>query len=243
MRHLLCVSLLALTLPACSPRVPESPSPVIPATGPMRDSLNYHRGRYNRVYSDPAQTTFADRPSEFFVQCLRSLPRAPSGQPRPRAIDLGAGNGRNTFAAAEAGYAVTAIDIAAAGLDHIRTVAAASHYSVEVLEADAYEASFQPRAVDLVIAIYFNLPADMSLRLREAIKPGGAIIVEGYLSQVMRTDLERQFAGWEIITSETTDVIPDWSWGKDKKAAPVARFFARKPERCDRSLQRAPTPR
>lgn len=214
-------------LVSCASGEPTTPrSPVMVPAGPMSDRLDYWRGRYNRVFRDPNQTVFVDKPSEFMVACVGSLPDARKGSV---AIDLGAGQGRNTFALAEAGYAVTAVDVSTVGLANIRAAADRSPWSVETLEADAFTLEFRPQASDLVVAIYFNVNRELGKKLRDAIKPGGAIIVEGFTSQCDLPTLREEFAGWEIITAETIQALPDWYWGGERREASVSRFFARKP--------------
>ena len=215
---------------ACSTQPPALRPAVTVPEGPINDKWDYQRGQYNRVYGDSNQTIFVTTPSEFLMDCVHELPQGP-GSSAKRAIDLGAGQGRNSIPLAEAGYAVTAIDFSALGLAHLRIEAESRRLVIEILEADACSATLEPESVDLVVAIYINLPEGFIDGLQKAIKPGGAIIIEGYPSDAPPCDvpLPDRFLGWQIVKYETGDAEPEWYWHGERRAVPVVRFCACKP--------------
>src|SRR5919198_602011 len=67
-----------------------------------------------------------------------------------KVLDVAAGNGNVTLAAARRWCEVTSTDYVAALLDRARERAAAEHLSVEFLEADAEALSFADESFDVV---------------------------------------------------------------------------------------------
>jgi SAM-dependent methyltransferase len=97
-----------------------------------------------------------------------------------RAIDLGAGEGRNAVWLAGKGWQVTAVDFSSVGLDKAARLAADHGVQIELVEADAttYES---PMPVDLVLLVYLQLGAEgRQAALRHAatwLEPGGTVFV------------------------------------------------------------------
>ena len=123
----------------------------------------YETGRYE------ARTL----PTPLLEQWLPSLPRG-------RALDIACGVGRNALRLAEAGYRVTAVDIAPAALGRARAAAAARGLEVDWQTADLDD--FQPAAAafDLVVcARYVN--RRLMPRLSAALAQGGWLLFEHHL--------------------------------------------------------------
>ncbi len=226
--------LLSLTLlVSCSS--PPAPSPIA-SPGTIADNWSQARGRYNRIYSTPDQHIVTDKPSAFLLECLHQLSSQDhqGRSARLTAIDIGAGSGRNSIPLAQAGYSVTAIDIAPVGLSNIR--AAAGHLPIQTLEADIRVVTFHPNSLDLAAAIYFHMTEELIESLKTALRPGGALIIDalpgdaepGY-DQPGHTPLPDHFPGWQIERYETVSAIPDWDWQQKQQPAPIIHFFARKP--------------
>ncbi len=97
-----------------------------------------------------------------------------------RAIDLGAGEGRNAVWLASKGWKVTAVDFSDVGLDKGRRLADEHDVSVEFTCADAttYE---PPEPVDLVILSYLQVGPDgrgaVLAHSKTWLKPGGTLFV------------------------------------------------------------------
>lgn len=94
------------------------------------------------------------------------------------ALDMAAGEGRNAIWLARRGWAVTAVDFAAAGLDKGRQLAA--DLPIEWVCADVL--IYRPAApVDLVVQAYLQLPADQRrVAVRNgwaALAPGGTLLI------------------------------------------------------------------
>lgn len=104
--------------------------------------------------------------------------------PPGRAIDLGAGEGRNAIWLAERGWRVTAVDFSAAGLARAARLAAERGVSADWVQADLLTWQPAPRGYDLVLIAYLHLPsADLARVFRAAaaaVAPGGTLLVIGH---------------------------------------------------------------
>lgn len=102
--------------------------------------------------------------------------------PPGTAVDLAAGEGRHALWLAERGWAVTAVDFAAAGLDRGRTRPGADRIDWVVADVLAWNA--RPDSLDLVLVAYLHLPEpDTAAVLRRAVgwlRPGGRLLVLGH---------------------------------------------------------------
>jgi 2-polyprenyl-3-methyl-5-hydroxy-6-metoxy-1,4-benzoquinol methylase len=104
--------------------------------------------------------------------------------PPGRALDLGAGAGRNAVWLALQGWRVTGVDYSAVGLEKARLLAEARGVRVDWVRTDVREYQPAPRSFELVLAAYLHLPAaDLDLVLRRgaaALAPGGVLLVVGH---------------------------------------------------------------
>lgn len=98
-----------------------------------------------------------------------------------RALDLGAGEGRNAVWLAERGWQVTAVDFSDVGLAKGRKLADTRGVTAEWVHADLFDYEPPERAYDLVILLYLQLPiADLAPVLRRAasaVAPGGTFLL------------------------------------------------------------------
>jgi SAM-dependent methyltransferase len=101
-----------------------------------------------------------------------------------RALDLGAGEGRNAIWLAERGWKVTAVDFSTVALKKGRRLARARRARVRWILADLLEFRPQWAAFDLVLMVFIQLHRVELLRVltraREALAPGGTLIVIGH---------------------------------------------------------------
>lgn len=146
-------------------------------------------------------------------------------------MDVGAGQGRNSLPLAEAGHRVAAIDLSHVGLERLRTTGQARGLSVETIHADVAQVIFAPESVDLVLLIYFYISDALVAQLAPAIRPGGAILVEGHPNdaEARSVRLPDRFPGWRVARYETVEAAPDWNWRGVEGRVPVVRFLAFKP--------------
>ena len=108
-------------------------------------------------------------PNQFVEQALSDLPPG-------RALDLACGEGRNARWLALRGWAVTAIDWSAVGVEKGRAITPDVDWRV----GDALTAPL-PTGLDLVVMAYFQVPApDRRTAVRRAVAslaPGGRLLV------------------------------------------------------------------
>ncbi len=112
-------------------------------------------------------------PNRFVVQYLRDLPPG-------SAIDLGAGEGRNSVWLAQQGWDVTAVDFSATGLRKAREMAADAGVSLATVAEDV--TAFDPTVpVDLVLLCYLQIPDEHQIallrRLPDWLQDGGAVFI------------------------------------------------------------------
>ncbi|MFG0265879.1 MAG: class I SAM-dependent methyltransferase [Rhodopirellula sp. JB055] len=129
----------------------------------------------NRVTDDPSNDFFFEaydreniayglQPSPELAAYLKQTAalRSPSAA-RPKALDLGAGAGRDTLALAAAGYDVTSVDVSERGLDRIRERAEQANLSerIRTVVRDVRELDIEPASYSAVIAttVLDHIPA------------------------------------------------------------------------------------
>ena len=104
------------------------------------------------------------------------------GSLRPgRALDLGAGDGRNAIWLAERGWKVTAVDFSQVALERGRSRAEVGGVTVDWQLADLLEWSPEARAYDLVTLFFIHLPGTarrgVYARAADAVAPGGTLLI------------------------------------------------------------------
>ena len=118
-----------------------------------------------------------------------------------RAVDIGAGEGRNALWLAARGWRVTATDFAPAAVEAIRS--RASGLALHALVADA-TTWVAPSPVDLAVLCYLQLPADSLAaaiaRAADSLAPGGLLL--GIWHD--REDVERGLGGTMSPAIRTT---------------------------------------
>lgn len=145
------------------------------------------REAWNQRYAD-AELVWSAEANRFLVDEVADL--APG-----RALDLGAGEGRNAIWLAERGWRVTAVDFSGIGLQKARRLAETRGVEVNWTEADLR--SYQPaqRAFDLVVLVYIHLPGEerraLVRRAADAVAAGGTLLVVGH----DRSNLEEGYGG------------------------------------------------
>ena len=154
-----------------------------------------------------------------------------------RALCLAAGAGRNAVFLAKLGFAVTAVDIAPAGLEWCRRLAAERGVEVETIAADVLSFDAGVESWDLVTNLYFHEPAVFP-RARSALRSGGHFLFQTYARVQARfgwgptnpdhladpQELRRAFAGWELLRfAEKVNKL------EDGRQEAVVQLMARKP--------------
>ena len=145
------------------------------------------REDWDRRYREKALVWSAE-PNRFLVEEVAEL--APG-----RALDLGAGEGRNAVWLAERGWRVTAVDFSEVALEKARRIAAERGVGIETVHADLTAYRPEPAAFDLVLLLYLHLPRPDMVRVVDrasrAVAPGGTFLLIGH----DRTNLEHGHGG------------------------------------------------
>lgn len=104
-----------------------------------------------------------------------------SGYKPGRALDLGAGEGRNSLWLATRGWTVTAVDFVDLAIARLNGRAAAEGLAVTALVADVLSYRPKPGSFDLVLLCYLQLPSTQRRRVlasaAEALAPGGRLLL------------------------------------------------------------------
>jgi SAM-dependent methyltransferase len=131
---------------------------------------------WDRRYAG-SELVWTAEPNRFVVAEVQDL--APG-----RALDVAAGEGRNSVWLASRGWQVTAVDFSAAGLDKGRRLAEARGVTIDWVHADVRD--YQPEAgsFQLVLVAYLQL-AESELdgvlrRTATGLAPGGVLLVVGH---------------------------------------------------------------
>ena len=98
-----------------------------------------------------------------------------------RAIDLACGEGRNAIWLAERGWQAVGADFSEVGLQKARELAHERGVNVEWVAADLLDYRPDPRAFDLVLVFYLQVPAAQRRPIlqaaAEAVAPGGTFLL------------------------------------------------------------------
>ena len=126
------------------------------------------RHAWNDRYA-AADLVWTAEPNRTFAAETASLPPG-------KALDLGAGEGRNAIWLAQQGWTATAVDFS--------ELAEASDVEIDTIVADVTTYTPPTRAYDLVAVIYLHLPASertqVHRRAAAALNPGGTLVVLGH---------------------------------------------------------------
>ena len=151
----------------------------MPAAGLIGDSGQVYSRRWDDRYSG-AEFERTTRPNQFVAAELAGLPPG-------RALDLAAGEGRNTVWLAERGWRVTAVDFSRVGLEKGRKLRAArgvDEARVDWIVADLREYEPEPGVFDLVLVAYVQVAPELRAtvlgRAAAATAPGGTVFVIGH---------------------------------------------------------------
>ncbi len=190
------------------------------------------RWTFNRIYS--FGRGYPTEPSPFLVEASRGL--------RPgRALDLGAGQGRNTLYLARQGWDVTALDISEKGLAAAEAEAARERLKISTVLKAIEDFDFGRNQWDLITMMYVPVryqDPQLIRRVCDSLRPGAALIVESVIDSPaekqrrgpQRGDLEpnelkRVFGSLEIQRYEEKPGISEWF----PHETTLVRMFARKP--------------
>lgn len=128
---------------------------------------------------------YGDQPNDFLRE------QAAAWSPG-EAICLAEGEGRNAVHLAALGHRVAAQDLSAVGLEKARALAARRGVALETLHGDLADWQPVPESLDLVVAIWMHVPAELRARVLQAsvraLRPGGVLLLEGYTPRQLGRD-------------------------------------------------------
>lgn len=125
-------------------------------------------------------------PNQFVVATCRKL--------RPgRALDLGAGEGRNALWLAGRGWQVTAVDFATVAVGRIQGRSALLNRPVNAIVGDALAFQPAPGSFDLVLMSYLQLPQAQLKRVFANVAPA---LAPGATALVVAHDAANLDSGW-----------------------------------------------
>ncbi|PIQ98230.1 MAG: SAM-dependent methyltransferase [Nitrospinae bacterium CG11_big_fil_rev_8_21_14_0_20_56_8] len=165
--------------------------------------------KWNQKYTGPDYISGRD-PSEWLVLNRDLL--AGGG----RALDLAAGEGRNSIYAAERGYQVAALDISEVALAKAERLANEKNIKISTVIADLDSISFETDAYDLILCFNF-LDRNLFPSIRNALRPGGLLFYETFTMDYLKyssfkkewvlepNELLRAFAGFRILRYREVD--------------------------------------
>jgi SAM-dependent methyltransferase len=145
----------------------------------IRESGQVDSQQWDERYAS-SEFTWSTQPNQFVAAELAGLPPG-------RALDLAAGEGRNTVWLAERGWHVTAVDFSRVGLEKGRKLSAARGVDkdrVTWIVADLHDYRPGPACFDLVLIAYAQVAPDLRAallaRASAAVAPGGTMFVVGH---------------------------------------------------------------
>ena len=154
-----------------------------------------------------------------------------------KALVLAMGDGRNAIYFAEKGLDVTGLDVSTVALRTAARVAAEKKVALRTVKADLFRHDLGREQWDLVTNIYFNPSIHVIDRIKDAVRPGGYLLIEGYgsehegdgppqWSRYRPNQLLDELKGWRILEYQDGLFPSPWS---AEPAVPVVRLLARKP--------------
>lgn len=206
-----------------------SPSVVAPAPVVAAEPEAHHEGGghdWNDTYREG--TGFNQKPNALLASVVKSRPAG-------TALDVGMGQGRNAVFMATQGWAVTGVDTADEGIRIAKEHAAAAKVPLNAIVGDADAFEMGTATYDLIALMYVG-GAELSDRIKTALKPGGVVVVE-YFHKDMEAqfhhpmgafgtgELEGLFSGYKVLRSEVVEDMADFG----EKKAKLVRFVAQKP--------------
>lgn len=191
---------------------------------------------YDRIFSKPLtgdmeKDGFNSNPSEFMMESVTGL------QPGT-ALDVGAGQGRNSVWLAQQGWDVTAIDISGVGLAAATANAEKVGFKIKTVKTSYQDFDFGKEKWDLIVMILSWAPVsepDFVARLQASLRPGGAVVFEHVLETEKQSfppvvhglppnALLKHFSGFHIQKYEEGVWQGDWGG----PPAELVRMIARK---------------
>jgi len=124
------------------------------------------------------QLVYGEAPNGFLASVTGRFPS--SG----RALDIGAGEGRNALFLASCGLDVLAVDQSSVGMRKAERLARERGLGLRTQAVDLNDFDAEPESFDVVSSIFVHLPAALRSavhqRIRSWLRPGGVFVLEAY---------------------------------------------------------------
>jgi 2-polyprenyl-3-methyl-5-hydroxy-6-metoxy-1,4-benzoquinol methylase len=132
------------------------------------------------------ELVYGSAPNDFLSQQAHRFPKT------GRALDVGAGEGRNALFLASLGLDVLAVDQSAVGMQKAQRLARERGLSLRTQAADLNDFQAEPNSFDVVSSIFVHLPAALRAKVHKNVitwlKPGGVFVLEAYDPDQLRRD-------------------------------------------------------
>ncbi len=115
---------------------------------------------------------FGKEPNPFLKKHIRLLPKG-------KALDIGAGEGRNTVFLAQHGFEVDAVDISKVGLKKAQKLAREIRVKINTIYTSLNTYQIEKEKYDLIANFYF-LRRSLIPKIKKGLKKGGRVIFETY---------------------------------------------------------------
>lgn len=191
---------------------------------------------YDQFYSkpltgDPEKDGFTSTPSVFMMESVKDLEPG-------KALDVGAGQGRNAVWLAQKGWDVTGIDISGLGLAAAEANAEKAGTRIATVKTTYQDFDFGKERWDLIVMILSWAPVsdpDFVSRLNASLRPGGIVVFEhvletgeqsfpDYVHGLAPNALLAHFKDFHIQKYEEGKWLGDWGG----PPADLVRMIARK---------------
>jgi SAM-dependent methyltransferase len=181
---------------------------------------------WDKKFSNP-KTEFNRQPSRLLVEAVR-------GRTAGTALDLGMGEGRNAVYLAHEGWQVTGVDMSDVAIAQAKAHAAKAGINLDAVLDGLDHYDFGRNRWDLIILFYlhawYNSARPRSaLRIYDALKPGGLLVIEGFAGKpkymFQPNELLRDFTDLRVLRYEDTQGDADWAPGRKSH---IIRFVGEK---------------
>lgn len=156
--------------------------------------------KWNAKYSSEEYITGKD-PCEWLKSHIKLLCK------EGKALDIAAGEGRNSVFIASLGYEVTSMDISETALAKAKALAKEKNTKITTVFADLDNSSFPENEYDLVLCFNF-LERKLFPEIRRTLKPGGILFYETFTIDYLKySNFKRE---WVLEHNELLKVFEDF---------------------------------
>jgi len=207
---------------------PVAPAPAAPAASATpAEPAGHHPGHsWDEIYR--RGQGFKLTPNQLLTDSVRSVKPG-------KALDIGMGQGRNAVFLAKQGWDVTGVDTSVEGVRIAGENAKAAGVEVHGVVQDIATFDLGTNRYDLIAMIYMD-DRKLMERIRNALVPGGMVVVEFFHSDANHDlphpidgfhtgELDALFPGYTIVRSEVVEDIADFG----ERPTKLVRFVAKKP--------------